>query len=134
VPDFLFTDVSGPEHWRPHLESGLLWVAVDGATPVAFLAARATEDDLHIDEVDVLRDRQGAGLGRRLIGEAVAAARSRGCQAVTLTTFGDVPWNAPFYARLGFAIWDDPPEAVVAIVRSEEARGLKNRVAMRLAL
>jgi hypothetical protein len=28
---------------------------------------------------------------------------------VTLTTFADVPWNAPYYRRLGFA--DVPPGA-----------------------
>ena len=29
-------------------------------------------------------------------------ARNSGIKALTLTTFRDVAWNAPFYARLGF--------------------------------
>jgi len=29
-------------------------------------------------------------------------ARGEGFARVTLTTFRDVPWNAPFYRRLGF--------------------------------
>jgi hypothetical protein len=54
---------------------------------------------------------------------------------VTLTTFRDVPWNMPFYARLGFEIV--PPEqvgpALFAIVEGETRRGLDpaRRVVMR---
>jgi hypothetical protein len=29
-------------------------------------------------------------------------ARTLGLTSLTLTTFRDVPWNAPFYAKLGF--------------------------------
>jgi GNAT superfamily N-acetyltransferase len=134
VPAALFEQVAAPEHWRPHLEAGLLWVAAGGDGPVGFLAAQAAPFGLHIAEVDVLRERQGGGLGRRLICAAIAEGRRRGCEAVTLTTFRDVPWNAPFYAKLGFEIWADPPEALAAILKSEVARGLRNRVAMRLPL
>jgi hypothetical protein len=34
--------------------------------------------------------------------DAHAAAENR--PALTLTTFRDVPWNAPYYARLGFVM------------------------------
>lgn len=56
----------------------------------------------------------------------------------TLTTFRDVPFNAPLYARRGFAIveeaeWTDGLRAVVA---SEAAHGLDvtARVVMRRAV
>ena len=35
-------------------------------------------------------------------------ARSRGYAELTLTTYADVPWNAPFYAARGFRVVDDP--------------------------
>jgi hypothetical protein len=38
--------------------------------------------------------------------QAEAAAESR--PAVTLTAFRDVPWNAPYYARLGFVLIEPP--------------------------
>ncbi|MDF5808077.1 GNAT family N-acetyltransferase [Pseudomonas aeruginosa] len=44
---------------------------------------------------------QQQGLGR-LLERAVTYAHASHCRALTLTTFCDVPWNAPFYARLGF--------------------------------
>jgi hypothetical protein len=52
-----------------------------------------------------------------------------------LTTFRDVPWNMPFYARVGFEVI--PPEqlspALCSVVEEESRRGLDRtrRVAMR---
>jgi N-acetylglutamate synthase-like GNAT family acetyltransferase len=41
-------------------------------------------------------------IGRQLIACVADHARTLGLTSLTLTTFRDVPWNAPFYARLGF--------------------------------
>jgi hypothetical protein len=66
----------------------------------------------------------------------VAAAEGR--LAVTLTTFRDVPWNAPYYERLGFTVVaaaDQGPE--LAAVVAEEAQRIPGdapRVAMRRAV
>jgi hypothetical protein len=55
-----------------------------------------------------------------------AWADASGHREITLTTFRDVAWNAPFYARLGFAVVDrdDWPPAIAAIVADETTRGL----------
>ncbi len=45
---------------------------------------------------------QGQGVGRHLLLAAIEHARREQMRAVTLTTFRDVPWNAPFYQRMGF--------------------------------
>jgi N-acetylglutamate synthase-like GNAT family acetyltransferase len=78
------------------------------------------------------------GLGRRLI-EAIADwARTRGATALTLTTFSDVPWNGPYYARLGFRTLDVATlnPALQAVRRAEESAGLPmaNRICMQLDL
>jgi hypothetical protein len=61
-----------------------------------------------------------------------------GYPAVTLTTFRDVPWNAPFYTRLGFAMLDELtlPAGLAAKREQETRHGLppETRCAMRLAL
>jgi GNAT superfamily N-acetyltransferase len=81
-----------------------LWVAADANdVPVAFVYARQVEDHLYIQELDVARDHQRRGIGGRLIEAVCRAAAERGFAAVTLSTFADVPWNAPYYERLGFA-------------------------------
>lgn len=103
---------------------------------VGYLAGRVDEDRLHIDEVDVLRDQQGRGLGRRLLATAQDWARAHGLRALSLTTFRNVPWNAPFYASVGFREWD--PEVAPASIRQaltyEAAKGLTDRCAMVLDL
>jgi GNAT superfamily N-acetyltransferase len=136
VPADLLTTVSGADTWLPQLAAGTLWVATINGTVSAFLAATADADHLHVDEVDVLRQAQGHGVGRRLMAHAIDWARRQALGRVTLTTFTDVPWNAPFYSTLGFKAWPEgeaPPE-LAAKVNAERARGLKNRCAMRLEL
>jgi GNAT superfamily N-acetyltransferase len=82
-----------------------LLVAVDSQDlPVGFALFEAVEDAVHLQEIDVLPEHGNRGLGRQLI-EAVAAwGVAANLKAMTLTTFRDVPFNAPFYARAGFQI------------------------------
>jgi hypothetical protein len=57
--------------------------------------------------------------------------------SVTLTTFRDIAWNAPFYARCGFAeLADRDLNPRLAAIRVREAAlglDVANRCAMRLA-
>jgi hypothetical protein len=57
---------------------------------------------------------------------------------VTLSTFRDVAWNGPFYARLGFRALDPSglDEAHRDLVERERSKGLpvEKRVVMRLAI
>jgi hypothetical protein len=39
-----------------------------------------------------------------MLEQVIESARQAAYPAVTLTTFRDVPWNAPFYTRLGFSM------------------------------
>jgi GNAT superfamily N-acetyltransferase len=86
--------------------------------------------------VDVLRAYQGQGIGRRLLATAAGFAQARGLKALSLTTFRNVPWNAPFYASYGFREWD-PAEAPAGIRQKltyEAAQGLSDRCAMVMEL
>jgi GNAT superfamily N-acetyltransferase len=99
---------------------------------VGYLAGRVERPRLHIDEVDVLRAFQGRGIGRALLTTAADWARSNDLQALSLTTFRNVPWNAPFYASFGFREWDpaEAPASIRASLAHEAALGLENRCAM----
>lgn len=110
-----------------------LWVAIDaGHAPVGFLLAEPRPPWLHIRELDVHPDHNGAGLGRALVAAAEAAAAALGYDGLSLTTFRDIPWNAPWYARQGFAEVTEPPDWLAAILAEEAAAGLDpaNRCAM----
>ncbi|MDP2212630.1 GNAT family N-acetyltransferase [Phenylobacterium sp.] len=132
-------DFTPAEVWRPIAAAGLLWVmAEEDGPPGAFLAAKIEESRLHILEFDVHRRHQGQGLGRRLLAFAIAEARRRGLEGLSLTTFRDAPWNAPFYASAGFKIIerDAAPETLQAYLDREASRGLDpaRRCAMIMSL
>ena len=121
--------------WAAALSAGLLWIAehpIDG--PVGFLAGELADGALHILEIDVVMAHQRRGCGRRLMQAAIACAQARVLAGVTLTTFRSVPWNAPFYASLGFAVLDpaDLPPSLAAALADEAARGFEDRCGMRL--
>ncbi|WP_110971634.1 GNAT family N-acetyltransferase [Pseudomonas huaxiensis] len=119
------------------INKGLLWVAVDEQDrPLGFLCASIQDDGLHIDELSVARSHQGQGLGRELIATAEAWAQAQRFTALTLTTFREVPWNAPFYARLGFTCLDDGQLKgfLQQQIAHEHALGLPGRCAMCKAL
>jgi GNAT superfamily N-acetyltransferase len=121
----------------PLIEAGTVWVAQDAQSGViGELLAGIFGDALHIFELAVAKDFQQRGIGRRLIDVAVREARSRNLEAITLTTFRHVAWNGPFYAHYGFAELSgaDVDARLAEIIRSEEARGLPDRCAMRLML
>ncbi len=86
--------------------------------------------------MDVHPDHQNKGLGRRLVHRVINWARVQKLSSVTLTTFETVPWNAPFYGKLGFRILaeDELPQELIEHLHAEYAQGLRQRVAMQRAL
>lgn len=88
--------------------AGRVWVATDDADePVAYLLVRVVDANAHIEQVSVHPRAARHGLGRELIDAATLWARAQQLEAVTLSTFRDVPWNRPYYERLGFRVVDD---------------------------
>lgn len=84
------------------IRKGHSLVAHVGETMAGFLVAEPFRRELHIWEMDVAPAYQRRGIGAGLVRAAMIDARNTGFKALTLTTFRDLPWNGPFYARLGF--------------------------------
>lgn len=123
------------EHHRKLIALSTCWVALDvGHRPQGFLSAEHSGNDLHIHELSVIQSMQGQGIGRNLIEAAKDYARSSRLGFVTLTTFKNVPWNAPFYARMGFHIIasTDLDQSLAAILSEEYKHGFapQSRCAM----
>jgi GNAT superfamily N-acetyltransferase len=123
---------------RKAQERGHLWVALAADAPVGLAQVKVIERNaVHLEELDVHPEHGRRGVGRKLVMEVCDWAASQGYEAVTLTTFRDIPWNRPFYASLGFTIV--PPDALTlalaSIVHEEGRRGLDPalRVVMRRA-
>lgn len=81
-----------------------LWVATDGYEVVGFVAVEVVGRGAHVEEVSVHPDHGGRGHGTALLDEVARWAALEGLDAITLTTFVDVPWNRPFYERRGFRV------------------------------
>jgi GNAT superfamily N-acetyltransferase len=118
--------------------AGRAWVATDGVDlPVAYLLSAVVDGGAHVEQVSVSPAYRGHGLGAALIDHVSAGAARDGRRWVTLTTFRDVPWNAPYYERLGFTripAGELGPE-LAALIESEASSipGDRPRVAMRRA-
>ncbi|BDI61958.1 GNAT family N-acetyltransferase [Qipengyuania nanhaisediminis] len=84
------------------IRKGHCLVAHVGERMAGFLASEPFGRELHVWEMDVHPDFQRRGIGSGLVRAAQVDARNSGFRALTLTTFRDLAWNAPFYAALGF--------------------------------
>ena len=88
---------------REQQAKNLVWVAVDdGDNPVGFAMVMIMRDRIHLHELSVAPEHGRKGLGTRLIKTITQFAKISGFTGVTLSTFQDIPWNAPFYKKLGF--------------------------------
>jgi GNAT superfamily N-acetyltransferase len=117
-------------------EAGRAWVAADrDDRPVAYLIAEPVDGNLHVEQVSVHPGHARRGVGRRLIDHLADVARAGEVPALTLTTFTEVPWNAPYYERCGFrALADAELTGGLREIRAREAaHGLDRwpRVCMR---
>ncbi|MDQ1035319.1 ribosomal protein S18 acetylase RimI-like enzyme [Streptomyces sp. V3I8] len=86
-------------------KAGHAWVAEDSAGRlVAYLIGEPVDGAFHIEQVSVHPDAAHQGVGRTLIAYVAGRARRQGLTGLSLTTFAEVPWNAPYYERLGFRV------------------------------
>jgi GNAT superfamily N-acetyltransferase len=129
-------DPPSAEDLMAYQRDGRAWVVADeGDRAVAYLLVGQVDQNAHIEQVSVHPGHARRGLGRALIDQAEAWAATHGLEGLTLTTFADVPWNAPYYARLGFRTLavDEMTTGLRGVRAQEAALGLDAwpRVTMR---
>jgi GNAT superfamily N-acetyltransferase len=103
-----------------YLNEGRAWVIADHDAPVGYAIVDVVDSLAHLEQLSVRPDHGRQGLGSALLAHVCAWAGQQRFDAVTLTTFTDVPWNAPFYAKHGFCVLHD----------SEIGPGLRERRAL----
>ncbi len=130
--------VMSEDDHRRFIGQGTAWVAQAPGGPLCgFLVAEIFGCELHVWELAVDACFQRMGLGRRLMDAACSHARDADLTAITLTTFRDLAWNAPWYARMGFREAPAPPGSRLrAVLEAEIQHGLpaQRRVALRLPM
>jgi GNAT superfamily N-acetyltransferase len=112
------------EELRGYADAGRAWVVTVEDVVVAYALADIVDGNGHVEQVSVHPEHSGRGHGRRLVERIAEWSADLGHPAVTLTTFVDVPWNGPYYERLGFRYLDALTPGLRAIREHEARRGL----------
>lgn len=109
------------------LEPGFLLVSGPVGEPVGFAHVVYVDDvagAAHLAQLSVLPAMARRGIGSALVLEAMAEAWHAGFDRMTLTTYRDVPFNGPFYARLGFVEAPAPEPHLLRQREHERSLGL----------
>ncbi|MDH6237147.1 GNAT family N-acetyltransferase [Cryobacterium sp. CG_9.6] len=102
----------------------LLVGEVTSATLVGFVHVIEAAGHVHLEQLSVLPEYGCRGYGRALLDAAMNEARRRGYRLLTLRTYADIPWNAPFYTRAGFIEVDATTAFHSKLIESELRLGL----------
>jgi len=132
-PDFAFVaeyPLPDESAYVPFIAERRAFVCEAQAGIAGFVLMGEVDGNGHLFQVSVRAGLQRRGVGRLLIAAGEQWAREQGHRAVTLTTFRDVPWNAPAYARLGYAFMDGGTAGPMLsdILDNERALGLFRQV------
>ena len=136
APDSVLKETTSQDVLEKAQRDGHLWVVLVDDAPVGFAHVEVIETHTaHLEEIDVCPQYGRRGLGTRLVMHVCEWATAAGYQSVSLTTFRDLPWNMPFYVRLGFKVIPDSEltPALRGVIDDERRRGLDSscRVVMR---
>ena len=130
-----------PPYWTTGLERASneqrAWVAVDDVgSIIGFAVAWMVDGEGHLDELAVSPAHGRRGVGQALVDEVVTWTRAQGLASITLTTFRDVPWNAPYYEKLGFHVVSPLTPTLQALLDEGATWGFEPslRVVMRRSL
>lgn len=113
--DALLIEALSPDRWdaappgaaRAAMPGFLLVAQVDADNTgtgnlIGFVHVLEIDGLAHLEQLSVLPEHGRRGYGRMLVDAAMGTARDRGHDRLTLRTYADVPWNAPFYRTMGF--------------------------------
>lgn len=131
LPDVHMEHTLEYERLQQGVQQQGLWVTLSDEVVTGFALMESWQDIALLAEICVLPAFSRRGAGRQLVECCLRGARRRGDRGMGLTTFEDVPWNAPFYHKLGFSIVDErdyPP--LRDALEAERASGMTRRVAM----
>ena len=92
--------------------AGQTWVALQSGRLVGVLVLEHADDHVLVENLAVLPEVQGAGIGSRLLRHAEDEARARGVPQVRLYTHELMTENRAYYPRRGYRethLGGDPP-------------------------
>ncbi|NUT73001.1 GNAT family N-acetyltransferase [Pseudarthrobacter sp. C4D7] len=115
------------EQLEAYVAAGTTWVATDPEVgAIGYVLVDGHAGWSHIEQVTVHPHYARRGVGAALIDHVEEWARGLGQSCLSLTTFSSVPWNGPYYERLGFRHLPEPewPAYLRSTVEREADHGL----------
>jgi GNAT superfamily N-acetyltransferase len=118
---------------------GQVWVAIaPDNIVVGFAITREIDDTIYLQEMDVAPAHGRRGIGSALVETVFDWAKLQGYQTISLSTFRNLPWNAPFYSKLGFRMLDESELSIgfkqIRLQELEAGLPISKRVIMRCPL
>lgn len=115
-----------PSYTKPSHKNGFILVASDSpeSDAIGFAHVLDVPDGGHLEQLSVRPSAAHRGHGRALVEAVKNESRLRGYKRVTLRTFADVLWNAPFYSSCGFIERDPDSDFLRDLFLAEQQRGL----------
>lgn len=83
-------------------KEGHVWVALDIYGPIGYVCGENIDGSFHVAEISVAYEFQGVGIGKKLMNTMIEDVIKERFRSITLTTFRDIFWNAPWYTKFGF--------------------------------
>jgi len=88
--------------YAARVSEGVVWVLEEGAVIAAIIVLLPAVNYLLLDNIAVSPNRQGVGLGRRLLAFAETEALRRGYREIRLYTHQTMVENQRLYASIGY--------------------------------
>jgi ribosomal protein S18 acetylase RimI-like enzyme len=95
-------DRTDPETVREDMKNGQFLLLYEGDALVGCVYVKITGDRAYLGTLSVDPARQKTGLGRRMMSEAEAFARARGCKALDIRIVNLRTELPPIYRKFGF--------------------------------
>lgn len=104
--DIAAHDPDSVETLAGYLDRDHVWLIADTDRdePLGYALVDIVDGLAHIEQISVRADQGRRGLGGTLLEHVCDWAARHGFEAITLTTFRDVAWNAPFYEKHAFRV------------------------------
>jgi N-acetylglutamate synthase-like GNAT family acetyltransferase len=92
---------AAPPIGAERLQCGNLSLAEREGRIIGFVLTKMVDERLYIENISVLPEASGQGIGADLMRRALASTAGLGLKSVMLTTFLEPRWNARWFARFG---------------------------------
>lgn len=137
-PEFALDEGYDEDIYRDWFQRGAILIAERDGELAGFASAEEVDQQGFYALLCVHPAHAKRGLGRALTEAIKAWGIARGYTTLTMTTFPNVPWNAPIFERMGFRVMREHEltPGLMAIRREEAESGLapEERVFMTIAL